>query len=100
MKLIILLKYRLVCLFHMPARLCSKLFKLGLSSSLSSSTANFQMYLLGFKKAEEPKIKLVTFIASWREQGNSRKISTSASLTIQETLTVRITTNCGKFLKR
>ena len=33
------------------------------------------------------------------KQGNSRKISTSASLTRLKTLTVSITANCGKFLK-
>ena len=34
-----------------------------------------------------------------RKQGNSRKTS-SASLTMRKTLTLWITTNCGKFLKR
>ena len=37
---------------------------------------------LGFKEAEEPKVKLPTFIGSWRKQGNSRKTSTSPSLTV------------------
>ena len=35
-----------------------------------------------------------------RKQGNSRKTSTSVSLTMLNPLTVWITTNCGKFLKR
>ena len=35
-----------------------------------------------------------------RKQGNSRKASTSTSLIMLEPLTVWITTNCGKFLKR
>ena len=35
-----------------------------------------------------------------KKQGNSRKASTSASLTTLKPLTVWITTNCGKFLKR
>ena len=35
-----------------------------------------------------------------RKQGNSRKTSTCASLTMLKLLTVWITTNCGKFLKR
>ena len=34
------------------------------------------------------------------KQGNSRKIPTSASLNRLKPLTVWITTNCGKFLKR
>ena len=32
------------------------------------------------EKAEEPDIKLSAFLGSWREQGNSRKTSTFASL--------------------
>ena len=63
-------------------------------------TENFQMHKLGLEKAEEPDIKLPTFIGSWRKQGNSRKTSTSASLTMLKPLTVWITTKCGKFLKR
>ena len=38
------------------------------------------MYKLDLEKAEEHEIKLPTFVGSWRNQGNSRKISTSASL--------------------
>ena len=59
-----------------------------------------QMYKLGFKEAEEPEIKLPRFIGSWRKQENSRKISTSVSLTALKSLTVGIMTNCGKFFKR
>ena len=51
------------------------------------------MYKMGFKKAEEPGIKLPTFVESWRKQGNSRKTSTLASLTLLKPLTVWITAN-------
>ena len=47
--------------FHMPARLCSKSFKLDTSSTC---TKNFQMYKLDLGKAEEPKIKLPTLARS------------------------------------
>ena len=40
-----------------------------------------------------------TFTGSWRKQGHSRKMATSASLTMLKPLTVWITSNCGKFLK-
>ena len=40
----------------------------------------------------------LNWIALWKKQENSRK--TSALLTILKPLTVWITTNCGKFLKR
>ena len=81
----------------MPARLYSRSFKLGFSSTW---TKNFQMYKQGFEETEEPEIKLPTFIGSWGKQGSSRKISTSASLITPKPLTVWITTNCKKFLKK
>jgi len=58
------------------------------------------MYKLGFEEAEEPEIKLPIFVGSQRKKGSSRKTSTSASLTTLKPLTVWITINCGKFLKR
>jgi len=39
------------------------------------------MHKLGFEETEEPKIKLPIFLGSWKNQGSSRKASTSASLT-------------------
>ena len=46
-----------------------------------------------FEKTEKQKIKLPTFIGSWRKQGGSRKASASASLITLKPLTVWITTN-------
>ena len=63
-----------------------------------TSTMNFQMFKLVLEKAEEPDIKLPTSAGLPKKQENSRKTSTSASLTTLKTLTVGITTNCGKFL--
>ena len=57
------------------------------------------MYKMDLEKAEEPEIKLSRFFGSQRKQGNSRKTSTSVSLTTQKPLTVWIITNCGKLLK-
>ena len=54
------------------------------------------MYKLGFEEAEEPEIKLPTFVGSWRKQGSFIKTSISASLTVLKPLSVRITTKCGK----
>ena len=82
--------------FHMLARLCTKSFKVGFTSTW---TEKFQMTKLVFKEAEEPEIKLPTFIGSWRKQGSSGKTFTSASLPVLNPMTVWITTNCGKFLK-
>ena len=57
------------------------------------------MYKVGFKEAEEPEIKLPTFVKSERKEGSSRKTSISASLTMLKLLTVWITTDCGKLLE-
>ena len=67
---------------------------------------NFQVLKLDLEedepeeKAEEPEIKLPTSAGSSKKQESSRKTSTSALLTMLKPLTVWITTNCGKFLKR
>ena len=45
------------------------------------------------EKAEEPEIKLPTFVGSSKKQESSRKTSTSALLTMPKPLTVWITTN-------
>ena len=57
------------------------------------------MFKLDLEKAEELEIKLPTSGGSEKNQENSRKTSTSASLTMLKPLTVWLTTNCGKFLK-
>ena len=49
-------------------------------------TENFQMDQLGLKKAVEAEIKLPTFNESKRKQRDSRKASTSSSLTAQKPL--------------
>ena len=51
----------------------------------------------GFKRAEEPEIKLPTSAGSWKKQESSRKTSISVLLTMPKPLTVWITINCGKF---
>ena len=63
----------------------------------STLTMNFQMFKLDLEKAEEPEIKLPTFIGTSKKQESSRNTSTSALLTMPKTLTLWITRNCGKF---
>ena len=55
---------------------------------------------LDLEKAEEPEIKMPTSTGSSKKKESSRKISISALLTMPKPLTVWITTNYGKFLKR
>ena len=58
------------------------------------------MFKLDLEKAEEPEIKLQTPLDHRKSKKNSRKPSISALLIMPKPLTVWITTNCGKFLKR
>ena len=53
----------------------------------------------GFKKAEEPEIKLPTSDGSSKKQESFRKTSSSALLTMPKPLTVWITINYWKILK-
>ena len=75
---------------------CTKFSKLGFNSLW---TENFQVFKMDLEKKEEPEIKLLIFIGSWKKQQSSRRTSTSASLTTLKPLTVWITTNCRKFIK-
>ena len=55
----------------------------------------------GFTKgSSEPDFKLPTSVGSSKKHESSRKTSTYTLLTMPKTLTVWITTNCGKFFKR
>ena len=58
------------------------------------------MFTLSLEKAEEPEIKLPTSIGTSKKHESSRKTSTSALLTMPKSLSVWITTSCGKFFKR
>ena len=82
--------------FHMLARWYSKSFHPGFNNMW---TKDFQMYKLDLEKAEE-QISNCQHLLDHRKSRGARKTSTSASLTKLKPLTVWITTNCGKFLKR
>ena len=58
------------------------------------------MFNLDLEKAEEPEIKLPTSAGSSKKEESSRNTSISALLTTPKPLTVWITINCGKFLKK
>ena len=57
------------------------------------------MYNLDLEKAEEPDIKLPTFTGSIEKARELKQKIYSASLTMLKSLTMWITTNCGKFLE-
>ena len=60
----------------------------------------FQMFKLDLEKGEEPEIKLPTYVGTLKKQKSSPQKSISALLTMSKPLTMWITTNCGKFIKR
>ena len=62
-------------------------------------TLNFQMFKLDLEKVDEPEIKLPTSAGSQKKQGNSRKTSTSVSLTALN-LWLYGSQQTGKVLKR
>ena len=70
------------------------------SSAREQRTSKFQMFKLDLEKPEEPEIKLPTFVGSQKKQESSREISTSISLSMLKPLTVWITKNYRKFVKR
>ena len=80
----------------MLAKKYSKFSKLAFNST---QTENFQMFKLDLEKAEESRDQIpnIRWIIG-KKQENSRKTSTSASLTTLKPLTVWITTN-WKILK-
>ena len=89
--------YRTIALIPHASKVMLKIPKPGFSNTW---TMNFQMFKLVLEKAEEPEIKLPTSIGSLKKQESSRKTYTSALLTTLKPLTVWITANCGKCLKR
>ena len=74
-----------------------KILQASLQQYVNRDLPNFKLVL---EKAEEPEIKLPTSAGPQKKQEISRKTSTSVLLTMPKPLTVWITTNCGKFLKR
>ena len=67
--------------------------------SMGSHRVRHDWSNLAAAAAAEPQTKLPTFTGSWRNQENSRKSPTSASLGTLKALTVWIPANCGKYLK-
>ena len=60
----------------------------------------FQVFKLNLGKAEEPEIKLPTSARSLQKQESSKKTIYFFFMDTPKPLTVWITTDCRKFLKR
>ena len=77
--------YRTVVLISRASKVMLKILQVSLQQYVNM---NFQMFKLVVEKAEEPEVKLPTSAGSLKKQENSRKISTSSSLTSSKPLTV------------
>ena len=87
-------KYCIIALISHTSKVMLKILQARLQQYVNCELPDVQA---GFKKAEEPEIKLPTSAGSWKKQENTRKTSISALLTMPKPLTVWITINCGKF---
>ena len=86
--------YCTIALISHASKVMLKILQARLQQYVNSELPDVQA---GFRKAEEPEIKLPTSAGSWKKQDSSRKTSISALLTMPKPLTVWITINCGKF---
>ena len=89
--------YHTIALISHASKMMLKILQARLQQYI---TLNNPMFKLVLEKTEEPEIKLPTSTGSLKKQESSRKTSTSALLTMPNPLTVWVTKNCGKFLKR
>ena len=89
--------YRTIALISHASKVMLKILQVRLQQYVNHELPDVQA---GFRKAEEPEIKLPTSAESWKKQVSSRKTSISALLIMPKPLTVWTTINCGKFWQR
>ena len=87
----------MIALISHAGKVMLKMPSLGFSNMWN---VNFQMFKLVLEKGRGTRDQIVNIRWITEKQENSRKTSTSPSLTTLRPLTVWITTNCGKFFKR
>ena len=86
-----------LCSFHMLIRLCSKSFKLGFSSMWIE---NFQMYKLGFRKGRGTRDQIAHIRWILEKERELQKNIFFCFIDYAKPLSVWVTTNYEKFLKR
>ena len=88
--------YHTIALISHTSKVIHKILQARLQQYVNHELPDVQA---GFRKAEEPEIKLPTSTELLKKQESSSKTSISALLTMPKPLTVWITINCGKFLE-
>ena len=86
--------YRTIALISHASKVMIKILQPRLQQYVNHELPDVQA---GFRKAEEPEIKLPTSTGSCEKEESSMKTSISALLTMPKPLTVWITINYGKF---
>ena len=86
--------YHTIALISHASKVMLKILQARLQQYMNRELPDVQLVL---EKAEEPEIKLPASAGSWKKQESSRKTSISALWTMSKSLTVWITSNCGKF---
>ena len=86
--------YCTIAVISHASKVIFKILQARLQQYMNCEFPDVQLVL---EKAEEPEIKLPTYIGSLKKQESSRKTSISALLIMPKPLTVWITINCGKF---
>ena len=86
--------YRTVALISHASNVILKILQARLQQYVNQKFPDVQA---GFRKGRGTRDQIANTRWIIKKQGNSRKTSTSASLTMLKPLTVRITTNCRKF---
>ena len=89
--------YRTTALISHATKVMLKILQARLQQYMNCELPDVQA---GFRKPEEPEIKLPTSVGSSKKQESSRKTSISALLTMPKPLSVWITINCGKFWRK
>ena len=92
--------YRTTALTSHASKVMLKILQARLQQYWSSVNRELPDVQAGFRKGRGARDQLPTSAGSYKKQESSRKTSISALLTVSKPLTMRITTNCGKFFKR
>ena len=89
--------YCTIALISHGSKVMLKILQVRLQQNVNCELPHVQA---GFRKGRGTRDQIANIRWIIKKQESSRKTSTSALLTTPKPLTVWITTNCGKFLKR
>ena len=89
--------YRTIVLISHVSKIILKILQARLQQYVNRELPDVHTW---FQRSRGIRDQIDNICGSWRKQGSSRKASASTSLTTLKPLTVWITTNSAKFLKR